>query len=200
MTPEKLYLREAVIVEGRYDKIRLSELIASPVIETGGFRVFKDKEKQALIRQIAEKRGILILTDVDSAGFVIRNFLRGIVPEERIRHGYIPTVPGKERRKKEPSKEGVLGVEGVDRDALIAAIRSSGAEIVGESITDRGAITKADFFSYGLSGGENSALLREQVMRSLGLPRYLSCSAMIAAVNCLFTKEEFEAFLDQKFE
>ena len=119
----KLELKEAVIVEGRYDKIKLSEIIASPVIDTGGFRVFKDKEKQALIREIAAKRGILVMTDVDSAGFVIRNFLRGIVPTDQIKHGYIPTVEGKESRKAEPSKEGKLGVEGIDRESLIRAIR-----------------------------------------------------------------------------
>ena len=128
--PEKIQLKEAVLVEGRYDRIKLSEFIASPIIETGGFRVFKDKEKQALIRAIAARRGILVMTDVDSAGFVIRNFLRGIVPESQLLHAYIPTVQGKERRKPEPSKEGVLGVEGLDRETLLKAIQTSGAHII----------------------------------------------------------------------
>ena len=193
---EKLQLKEAVIVEGRYDKIRLSECIASPIIETGGFRVFKDKEKQSLIRQIAEKRGILIMTDVDSAGFVIRNFLRGIVPEDRIRHAYIPTVEGKERRKPEPGKEGILGVEGVDRESLIDAIRKSGATIIGEESRDGGEITKSDFYALGLTGRENSAKLRESILAGLGLPKYLTANAMLAALNCLFTKDEFEAYLN----
>ena len=207
---ETLELRETVIVEGRYDKIKLSECIASPIIETGGFRVFKDKEKQHLIRAIAERRGILIMTDVDSAGFVIRNFLRGIVPEDRIYHAYIPTVEGKEKRKAESSKEGILGVEGIERDALIESIRNSGAHIVsvGKGLappedTDsevkivQSEITKADFFDYGLTGSENSAAYREAVLRSLGLPKYLTTNAMISALNCLFTKDEFEQYLSR---
>ena len=207
---EKLELRETVIVEGRYDKIKLSECIASPIIETGGFRVFKDKEKQHLIRAIAERRGILIMTDVDSAGFVIRNFLRGIVPEDRIYHAYIPTVEGKEKRKAESSKEGILGVEGIDRDALIESIRNSGAHIVsvGKGLeapedTDsevkivQSEITKADFFDYGLTGFENSAAYRVEILSSLGLPKYLTTNAMISALNCLFTKDEFEQYLSR---
>lgn len=194
----KLALKEAVIVEGRYDKIKLSEVISSPVIDTGGFRVFKDKEKQALIRRIAEKRGILIMTDVDSAGFVIRNYLRGIVPTEQIRHAYIPTVKGKESRKAEPSKEGKLGVEGIDREALADAIRKSGATIIGESAAPKNGITKADFYEYGLSGREDSAILRQKILDDLGLPEYLTANAMLAALNCLFTKEEFEEYLQKK--
>jgi ribonuclease M5 len=195
---EKLHLKEAVIVEGRYDRIRLSELIASPIIETGGFRVFKDKEKQNLIRSIAERRGILVMTDVDSAGFVIRNFLRGIIPVDQIKHAYIPTVEGKERRKPQPSKEGVLGVEGIDRDALLRSIRLSGATVIGESVGKSGEITKADFYDYGLTGRENSAVLREAILSDLGLPRYLSTNAMVAALNCLFSKEEFLNYLSDK--
>lgn len=194
----KLEIKEAVIVEGRYDKIKLSEIVASPVIETGGFRVFKDKEKQTLIRQIAEKRGILVMTDVDSAGFVIRNFLRGIVPEDQIKHAYIPTVEGKESRKAEPSKEGKLGVEGIDREKLIESIRKSGAQIIGEEASISAEITKADFYNYGLSGSEDSARLRKAILKALGLPEYLTANAMIAALNCLFTKEEFEEYLQKE--
>ena len=215
---EKIQLRETVIVEGRYDKIKLSECISSPIIETGGFRVFKDKEKQSLIRMIAERRGILVMTDVDSAGFVIRNFLKGIVPEEQIYHAYIPTVAGKERRKSEQSKEGILGVEGIDKEALLSAVRQSGAHIIDDSVTaiqrdeftlntdiaqefarinaDKAQeITKQDFFDYGLSGSENSAQYREELLSSLGMPKYLTTNAMITALNCFFTKEEFEAYL-----
>ena len=193
---EKISLKEAVIVEGRYDKIKLSEFISTPIIETGGFRVFKDREKQELIRQLAVRRGILIMTDVDSAGFVIRNFLKGIIPEEQIKHAYIPTVKGKERRKAEPSKEGVLGVEGLDKESLIKAIRLSGAQIIGEEARSGGEISKGDFYNYGLSGRESSAQYRSAVLADLGLPGYLSTNAMLAAVNCLFTKTEFEAYLD----
>ena len=192
----KISLREAIIVEGRYDKIKLSGFISSPIIETGGFRVFKDKERQELIRSVASRRGILIMTDVDSAGFVIRNFLRGIVPTDLIKHAYIPTVEGKEKRKPEPSKEGVLGVEGLDRDMLIAAIRNSGAAIIGEEEKSQPEITKLDFYDYGLTGAENSAQLRGEVLSSLGLPAYLTVNAMISAVNCLFTKAEFEEYLN----
>ena len=192
---EKIKLKETIIVEGRYDKIKLSECIASPIIETGGFRVFKDKEKQNLIRSIAERRGILVMTDVDSAGFVIRNFLRGIVPNAQIYHAYIPTVEGKEKRKPEASKEGILGVEGIDQEALIDAIRKSGAHIEGDDTVSVGEISKADFFDYGLTGSQNSGQHREEVLFSLGLPKYLTTNAMIAALNCLFTKEEFENYL-----
>ncbi|MBQ3331143.1 MAG: DUF4093 domain-containing protein [Ruminococcus sp.] len=211
-TVSKIRLRETVIVEGRYDKIKLSELIASPIIETGGFRVFKDKEKQALIRAVAARRGILVMTDVDSAGFVIRNFLRGIVPQEKILHAYIPTIDGKEKRKAEASKEGILGVEGIDREKLLEAILQSGAHIlsgageqsVGEGLAPlesadpiESSITKIDFFDYGLTGCENAAQHREAVLRSLGLPLYLTVNAMIAAINCLFTKDEFEEYLSK---
>ena len=177
--------------------MKLSEFIFGPIIETGGFRVFKDKEKQSLIRQIAERRGILIMTDVDSAGFVIRNFLRGIVPEDQIRHCYIPIVEGKERRKSEPSKEGKLGVEGLSRDQLIKAIRLSGAEIIGEESSESVEITKLDFYELGLTGRDDSALYRKKVLRDLGLPEYLSTNAMIAAINCLFSLEEFTDHLNR---
>lgn len=204
---EKLHVREAIIVEGRYDRIRLSECIASPVIETAGFRVFKDKERQALIRAVAARRGILVMTDVDAAGFVIRNFLRGLVPEEQILHAYIPTVRGKERRKVQPSKEGILGVEGLDREALIEAIRNSGAHILqaGEGTAPpntavparEDGISKTDFYDYGLTGSENAARCRAMILDDLGLPRYLTVNAMLSAVNCLFTKKEFEAYLQR---
>lgn len=204
----RIKLKETVIVEGRYDRIRLSELIESPMIETGGFRVFKDKEKQELIRAVAKRRGILVMTDVDSAGFVIRNFLRGIVPQDQILHAYIPTIKGKEKRKQEASKEGILGVEGISREALIESIRNSGAHIVsvGEGLAHpdyteakivQSEITKSDFFDYGLTGCANAAVHREEVLSSLGLPTYLTTNAMISALNCLFTKDEFEQYLLQ---
>lgn len=200
---KKIRLKETIIVEGRYDKIQLSSLIESPIIETGGFRVFKDKDKQRLIRMVAERRGILVMTDVDSAGFVIRNFLRGIVPQNSILHAYIPTVKGKEKRKSEASKEGILGVEGIDRDRLLDSIRQSGAHILNDGLLSenqavaRSEITKIDFFDYGLNGCENAAQHREEVLSSLGLPKYLTVNAMVAAINCLFTKDEFENYLTQ---
>ncbi len=196
MSESKLRLREAVIVEGRYDRIRVKELISTPVIETGGFRVFKDKEKQRLISEIAERRGILILTDSDAAGFVIRNFLKGIIPEENIKNAYIPSVSGKEKRKAAPSKEGLLGVEGINPELLIKAIRKSGAHIIGEEEKSGSSeITASDFYDLGLSGQPYSKALRERILLSLGLPKYLSKKAMLDAVGCLFSKSEFEELI-----
>ena len=183
-------LKEAVIVEGRYDKIKLSGLLSTPVIETGGFRVFSDREKQALIRQIAASRGILVLTDSDGAGFVIRNFLKGCVPRGQIKHCYIPQIAGKEKRKPHHSKEGLLGVEGVTDEVILRAIRQSGATILGEAEKPQNQITKADLYALGLSGGENAAQNRQRLLKKLGLPTYLSANAMLAALNCLYSLEE----------
>lgn len=191
-------LKEAVIVEGRYDKIKLSEIIDTPIIETNGFRIFKDKEKQSLIRQIASKRGILVLTDSDSGGFVIRNFLRGFVPESEIKHAYIPQLRGREKRKSEDSKEGLLGVEGVDDEVIIEALRKSPATIIGEdSRGARGEITKADLYDLGLSGRENSKKLREALLNELGMPSYLTANAMLSALNCLYSLEELKSQIDK---
>lgn len=198
MNSEKIEIKEAVIVEGKYDKIKLQSFISSPVIETNGFRIFKDKEKQSLIRKIADTRGILVITDSDSAGFMIRNFLKGFVSDDKIRHAYIPNIKGKEKRKEEPSKEGFLGVEGIDISLITEAIEKSAATIIGKSdIKENGTkITKTDFFELGLSGRENSNILRKKVLSSLSLPEYLSTNAMITAVNCLFTKDEFVKFIE----
>ena len=190
-------IKEAVIVEGRYDKIKLSEVIDTPVIETGGFRIFKDREKQNLIRKIAEERGILVLTDSDSAGFVIRNFLKGSVPESKIKHAYIPQLRGKEKRKSEASKEGLLGVEGVSAGIIAEAVRKSGATILGEDNRRREPeITKRDLYELGLTGRENSAKLRENLLKKLDLPTYLSTNAMLSALNCLYSLEELKDLLD----
>lgn len=193
-----LSLKEAIIVEGRYDKIKLKSIVDTPVIETGGFRVFKDKEKQSLIRKIAEKRGILVLTDSDSGGFVIRNFLRGTVPENKIKHAYIPQLEGKEKRKAESSKEGFLGVEGVTDELIINAIRKSGATVLGET-TDlkSGEITKTDLYTLGLTGRENSAKLRTTLLKELNLPTYLTTNAMLSAINCLYSLKELKSFIDK---
>ena len=188
-------VKEAIIVEGRYDKIKLSGIVDAPIIETNGFRVFSDKEKQALIRDIAAKRGILVLTDSDGAGFVIRNFLRGAVPKEQIKHCYIPQIEGKERRKPQKSKEGLLGVEGVTDEIIIDAIRKSGATILGEEQKQRQEITKADLFELGLTGGENSAQKRQALLKKLNMPTYLSTNALLTALNCLYSLEEIKRLL-----
>ena len=190
-----LAVKEAIIVEGRYDKIKLSGIVDAPIIETNGFRVFSDKEKQSLIKQIAQKRGILVLTDSDGAGFVIRNFLRGIVPPSQIKHCYIPQIAGKEKRKAQPGKEGLLGVEGVTDEVIINAIRQSGATVLGEKASPRGNITKADLCRLGLSGGENAAQNRQALLKKLSLPTYLSANAMLTALNCLYSLEELKQLL-----
>ena len=185
-------LKQAVIVEGRYDKIKLKNIIDAPIIETNGFRIFNDKQRQSLIRQIAEKRGILIMTDSDGAGFVIRNFLKGTVDNSKIKNCYIPQLSGKEKRKERGSAEGFLGVEGVPDEVIIEAVRKSGADIVGEEAQERKEITKADLYSLGLTGTENSAQKRKQLLDKLNLPGYLSTNAMLTALNCLYSLEEFK--------
>ena len=185
-----LKLKEAVIVEGRYDKIKLKSLVDAPIIETNGFRIFSDKEKQNLIRQIADLRGILVLTDSDGAGFVIRNFLRGVVDKSKIKHCYIPQIEGKEKRKSQKGKEGLLGVEGVSDKVIINAIKASGAEIIGEREELSADITKSDLFYLGLTGAENAEKNRKKLLNYLNLPSYLSTNAMLTALNCLYSLEE----------
>lgn len=216
MNSKKIRLKEAVIVEGKYDKIKLQSIVSTPIIETNGFRIFKDKEKQMLIRQIAKARGILIMTDSDSAGFVIRNFIKGFLSEIDIKHCYAPTILGKEKRKAEMSKEGILGVEGIDISALTDAIKKSGATIIDEdksaeinnqnssqeivsnpANSNENEITKLDFYTLGLTGREYSKKYREEVLTSLSLPTYLSTNAMISAINCLFSKAEFFEYMKE---
>ena len=189
-------LKEAIVVEGRYDKIKLGGIVDAPIIETGGFRVFNDREKLQLIRRIAAARGIVILTDSDGAGFVIRNFLKGAVPKEQIINCYIPQLQGKEKRKAQAGKEGLLGVEGVTDEVIIRALRSCGATIIGEDAVRRADITKADLYPLGLTGTANAAKLRQALLRRLGLPTYLSANAMLTALNCLYSLEELKDLLD----
>ncbi len=192
-----LKIKEAIIVEGRYDKIKLSSIVDTPIIETNGFRVFSDKEKQNLIRQIATVRGILVLTDSDGAGFVIRNFLKGAVDKSKIKHCYIPQIEGKERRKAQKSKEGLLGVEGVSDEVIINAIRSSGATIIGEETKKENEIKKSDLYILGLTGIENSEYNRKALLKYLNLPTYLSTNAMLTALNCLYSFEELKSIVEK---
>ena len=190
-------IREAIIVEGRYDRMRLAPLFDTAIIETGGFRVFKDDEKKTVIRRIAQARGIVILTDSDGAGFVIRNFLKGIISDNsQIKQAYIPDIKGKEKRKAQPSKQGLLGVEGMTDEIIVNAVLKSGVEVVGEEVQKVGGeITKTDFFIYGLTGGENSSVFRKAVLKKLGFPQYMTTNAMLSAVNLIYGKEEFEEIL-----
>lgn len=189
-------IKEAIIVEGKYDKIKLENIIDGLIIPTNGFGIFNDKERQFLIRRLAKERGLLILTDSDAAGFVIRNFLKGCVSSDYIKHAYIPDVFGKEKRKSHASKEGKLGVEGIDEQLILKAIVQSGVEYETTSNilkTHQQQITKMDFYIYGLSGTENAAQNREILKKHLKLPTYMSANALLQTINYLMTKEEFEA-------
>lgn len=183
-----LKIREAIVVEGRYDKIALEPLVDTVIFTTEGFGIFKDKEKMELLRRVAESRGLIVLTDSDGAGLVIRNRLRGSIPAEHLKHAYIPDVPGKERRKKTPSRAGTLGVEGMRPEILSEALRRAGATERGETLPP---VTKADLFALGLSGGTDSAARRQRVQKALGLPARLSANALLDAVNSLYSRKEF---------
>ena len=189
-------IKEAVIVEGRYDKIKLSSIVDAPIIETNGFRIFSDKEKQSLIRQIANVRGILVFTDSDGAGFIIRNFLKGAIDKSKVKHCYIPQIEGKEKRKSQKSKEGFLGVEGVSDEVIITAIKNSGATVIGDEKTPENKITKADLFVLGLTGAENADYNRKRLLKHLNMPSYLSTNAMLTALNCLYSFEELKEILE----
>lgn len=186
-----LHTNMAVIVEGKYDKIKLSSVIDAVIIPTNGFRVFKDKEKMALIRYYASGAGIIILTDSDSAGFKIRNYIKGSIKNARIFNVYIPDIYGKERRKTEYSKEGKLGVEGMDEDVLIEAFKKSGIDFSSEPRRRRD-ITKMDLFEDGLSGGANSSEKRAELLRILGLPELLTANAMLEVLNSMLTREQYK--------
>ena len=186
-----LKIREAIVVEGRYDKIALEPLVDTAIFTTEGFGIFKDREKMELLRRVAEKRGLIVLTDPDGAGLVIRNRLKSCIPPEHLKHAYIPDVPGRERRKKAPSRAGTLGVEGMRPEVLSEALSRAGATRTdGE---ERPAVTKADLYALGLFGRENSAALRRQLQKALGLPDRLSANALLDAVNSLYRPEEFSA-------
>lgn len=186
------HVSEAIIVEGAYDKIRLSEFIDGIIFTTGGFSIFNNKKMQKSIRTLAEKTGIIILSDSDSAGFKIRSFVKQIAPGARILHAYIPQIEGKERRKPKRSAEGLLGVEGMSGEIIISALTAAGATIDGSSASPRceRAVTKADMFMLGLSGGENSAQLRQELSKKLGLPSKLSANMLLDVINRLLTYNE----------
>ena len=184
---------QIVIVEGKYDKIKLSSIIDGIIIETEGFGIFKNKEKQKLIRKLAEKKGVVILTDSDSAGFVIRNFITSIVPNEYITNVYIPDIFGKEKRKTVPSKEGKLGVEGIDKEILLKAFEKAGI-LSSETPENRDPITKIDLFEAGLTGGQNSAEKRKEVLKKLDMPQLLTTNSMLEILNTMMSREEFMRF------
>ena len=184
-------IREVILVEGRYDKNTLSQVVDAVILETSGFGVFNDKQKQKLLRKLAESRGLIILTDSDGAGFVIRNYIKGCVDPALVKHAYIPDIYGKERRKSAPSKEGKLGVEGMRPEVLLDALRRAGATIDGESTAQQNVISKADLYARGLSGCDGSAEKRRLLMKKLDLPEHLSAAALLDVLNALMSREDF---------
>ena len=184
-----LRIREAIVVEGRYDRNALLQAVDATVVETGGFSVFNDREKLAFLRKLAQKRGLILLTDSDGAGFVIRGYLKSFLPPERVYDLYIPKIAGKERRKRIGSKEGTLGVEGMDAELLRALF----APYATDSLPARTPITKADFYAYGLSGGANAAALRDALAAQFDLPGGMTANALLGALSVLCSREDFEA-------
>ena len=184
-------IREAIIVEGRYDKNTLAQVVDAPILETSGFGIFHDSQRLALLRRLAETRGIIVLTDSDGAGFVIRNYLRGAIDPAQVKHAYIPDVAGKERRKRTASKEGKLGVEGMPPEVLLEALRRAGAQAE-DSPEPPDPITKTDLYLAGLSGGADSAARRRALQQELGLPEHLGSTGLLQALNLLMTREEFQ--------
>lgn len=190
-------IQEAIVVEGRYDKVALAGVVDTLILDTAGFGVFKDGERLALLRRLAARRGLIVLTDSDGAGFVIRNYLKGAIPRGQVKHAYIPDVYGKERRKRAPGKEGKLGVEGMRPEVLRQAILNAGATMLdGEApAREQGNLTPADLVALGLSGAPDAAERRAELLRKLELPEHMSAKALLAALNALYTPSELEELL-----
>lgn len=193
-------VKEAIVVEGKYDKNALSQVVDGVILETAGFGVFKNGELVALLRRLADRRGLIILTDSDGAGFVIRNFLKGAIPQDKVKHAYVPDVYGKERRKRVGGREGKLGVEGMRPEVLLAALERAGATFLdGEQIPARpaGGLTKADLFALGLTGAPDSAARRRALLKRLDLPEHLNANALLTVLNALYAPGELEALLGE---
>ena len=194
-------IRQAILVEGRYDKNALMQIVDAPVFQTNGFGIMHDKEQLALLRSVAAKRGLIVFTDSDGAGFVIRNFIKSAIDPKYLIHAYIPDILGKEKRKAAPGKEGKLGVEGMTPEIILDALRRAGATIEGESQhRSVGTITKQDLMELGLSGGQNSAQMRKLLLRALDFPEHMSSNAMLQALNVLYTKEELSLIMQRLLE
>ncbi len=190
-----LKIKEALVVEGTYDKIKLGSIVDTLIITTDGFRIFSDKEKIQFIRKVAEKSGIIILTDSDSAGFIIRNYVKQGIKEENIKHAYIPDIYGKEKRKATASKEGKLGVEGVEKQTIISALIAAGATVDGkekDEKTPKRSITKLDLYNDGFVGASESAKKRRLLLKELNLPERMTSNMLIGAINSLISYEEYE--------
>lgn len=193
--PMKMKIRYPIIVEGKYDKIKLDSLVEATVITTGGFEIFNSQEKMLLLKRLAEKDKVILLTDSDGGGHLIRSHIKTFLPQDKIINLYVPRVEGKEKRKHSPSKEGILGVEGIEKEMLLKLLEPFSQDA---SVKINGGITKSDFYFYGLSGRENSAQLRQELLKKLNLPHTMSPNAMLSAVNILYSKEEFEKMINDK--
>ena len=192
---EKIKIKEAIVVEGKYDQIKLSRLFDTLIIPTNGFDIYKNKSKLNMLKQVAQKSGIIILTDSDSAGFRIRNHIRNCIGDVSVKNAYIPEIEGKEKRKDTPSKEGFLGVEGISDEIIINAVMSQTQQIeqTGEKIT------KTDFFELGLTGGAESGQKRAKLCKKMGLPVKISANQLISALNNIYSKEEFLNLIEDLF-
>lgn len=187
-----------IVVEGRYDKNAILQVVDATVLETGGFGVFNDEKLRRLLKTMAGQRGVIVLTDSDGAGFVIRNHLKGILPPEQVKHAFIPDRPGKERRKISPGREGKLGVEGMPPDVLLDALRRAGATFEDEEAPSGASrVTKADFYDWGLSGRPDSAGRRDTLKKALDLPERMSANALFGALAALYGREELEKLVEK---
>lgn len=187
-------ISQAIVVEGRYDKNTLSQIVDAAIFETSGFHIMKDKATQALLRRVAMERGLIVFTDSDGGGFVIRNFLKQIIPPQYLYHAYIPDIYGKEKRKSAPGKEGKLGLEGMSKDVILTALENCGAQF---QANEKDKITKQHLVAFGLSGGTNSSLLRKQLLKKLELPEHMSANAMLQALDVLYSPEELEQMVKE---
>ena len=190
-------IQEAILVEGRYDKNALSQVVDTAIFETGGFGILKDRERIGFLRQVAEKRGLIIFTDSDVAGFVIRNRLKSLLPPQKLLQAYIPQIAGKEKRKQKPGKEGLLGVEGMSPEILIEALHRCGAHFLDDTTPPpAGGITRQDLYAWGLMGGEGSREKRELLKQHFGLPSHLGTSGFLDALNLIATRAQVAALLE----
>jgi len=189
-------IKEAIVVEGRYDKNTLRQIVDTAVFTTEGFGVMHDKTKLDFLRTVAESRGLIILTDSDGAGFVIRNHLKGALPKDKVRHAYIPDIAGKEKRKSSPGKEGKLGVEGMTPEILLEVLRRAGATFETEREQPRTPITKTDLFELGLTGGPDSKAKRLKLLKTWNFPAHMTTNALLEALNVLYDREEFLRLMD----
>ena len=191
-------IRQAIVVEGKYDQNTLLQLVDATIFQTRGFGVMHDKALLELLRKAAKTTGLIIFTDSDGAGFVIRNFLKGALPKEGVLHAYIPDIPGKEKRKRAPGKEGLLGLEVMTKEILLSALENAGADLGGEAAKKPGdTITKFDLYTAGLSGRPDSAAKRAAFLEKLRFPAHMSANALLDALNLLYTREEFLALFEE---